>query len=188
MFSFTTMFPISVRRLAGAAGTGRWRRVLRARRASRSSRSRAPARRASSWTALVRYSRMVMICSSVRAFGVAYTAAPGNWAPSSRPVRRPGGVYTGRRHDVTREEGALDGDSRSALTGPGLPELRVPLVRHGADGAEVPMRPLTLSRFSSRLALPNSAARPRLEVSGMSASGHSLLACRWRAGRAGRAQ
>ena len=34
-FSLTTIFPISVRRLAGAAGTRRWRRALRARRASR---------------------------------------------------------------------------------------------------------------------------------------------------------
>src|SRR5437773_975417 len=32
----------------------------------------------------------------VRAVGSAYTAAPGNWAPASRPVRAPGGVYTGR--------------------------------------------------------------------------------------------
>ena len=63
-FSLTTIFPISVRRLAGAAGTRRWRRALRARRASRSSRSRSPARRASSWTAFMRYSYMVMVCSS----------------------------------------------------------------------------------------------------------------------------
>src|SRR5271154_3356715 len=55
-FSLTTIFPISVRRRAGAAGTRRWRRALRARRASRSSRSRSPARRASSWTAFMRYS------------------------------------------------------------------------------------------------------------------------------------
>jgi len=55
-FSLTTSFPISVRRLAGAAGARRWRRALRARRASRSSRSRSPARRASSWTAFMRYS------------------------------------------------------------------------------------------------------------------------------------
>src|SRR5712691_7020914 len=33
----------------------------------------------------------------VRAVGSAYTAAPGNWAPASRPVRAAGGVYTGRR-------------------------------------------------------------------------------------------
>jgi hypothetical protein len=33
----------------------------------------------------------------VGAVGSAYTAAPGNWAPASRPVRAPGGVYTGRR-------------------------------------------------------------------------------------------
>src|SRR5579863_9244908 len=31
----------------------------------------------------------------VRAVGGAYTAAPGNWAPASRPVRAPGGVHTG---------------------------------------------------------------------------------------------
>src|SRR5690348_3011784 len=35
----------------------------------------------------------------VRAAGSAYTAAPGNWAPASRPVRAVGGVYTGRRYD-----------------------------------------------------------------------------------------
>src|SRR5689334_9162338 len=51
--------------------------------------------------------------------GSAYTAAPGNWAPASRPVRGPGGVYTGRRYDVARKEGAQDGDSRSARTGTG---------------------------------------------------------------------
>jgi hypothetical protein len=31
----------------------------------------------------------------VRAVGDAYTAAPGNWASATRPVRHPGGVYTG---------------------------------------------------------------------------------------------
>src|SRR5258706_2251857 len=55
----------------------------------------------------------------VRAVGDAYTAAPGNWVPASRPVRAPGGVYTGRRYDVVRKEGAQDGDSRSSLTGAG---------------------------------------------------------------------
>src|SRR5258708_37244252 len=55
----------------------------------------------------------------VRAVGRAYTAAPGNWAPASRPVRAAGGVYTGRRDDVVRKEGAQDGDRRSALTGAG---------------------------------------------------------------------
>src|SRR5260370_25815547 len=55
----------------------------------------------------------------VRAVGGAYTAAPGNWAPASRPVRAPRGVYTGRRYDVVRKEGAQDGDSRSARTGAG---------------------------------------------------------------------
>src|SRR6266481_5615801 len=55
----------------------------------------------------------------VRAVGSAYTAALGNWAPASRPVRPPGGVYTGRGCDVVRQEGARDGDRRSALTGAG---------------------------------------------------------------------
>src|SRR5580658_419633 len=55
----------------------------------------------------------------VRAVGSAYTAALGNWAPASRPVRAPGGVYTGRRYDVVRKEGAQDGDSRSSLAGAG---------------------------------------------------------------------
>src|SRR5260370_22366240 len=62
----------------------------------------------------------------VRAVGDAYTAAPGNWAPASRPVRAPGGVYTGRRYDVARKEGAQDGDSRSSLTGAGRGWRRVP--------------------------------------------------------------
>src|SRR5262252_1082145 len=48
----------------------------------------------------------------VRAVGSAYTAGTGNWAPASRPVRAVGGVYTGRRYDVMRKEGAQDGDSR----------------------------------------------------------------------------
>src|SRR5690349_4801820 len=39
----------------------------------------------------------------VRAVGSAYTAALGNWAPASRPVRALGGVYTGRRYDVVAE-------------------------------------------------------------------------------------
>src|SRR5579862_2038296 len=65
----------------------------------------------------------------VRAVGRAYTAAPGNWAPASRPVRAAGGVYTGRRYDVVRKEGAQDGDSRSALTGAGRGWRGVP----GAD-------------------------------------------------------
>src|SRR5256884_94278 len=55
----------------------------------------------------------------VRAVGDAYTAAPGNWAPASRPVRPPGGVYTGWKCHVVRKEGAQDGDSRSARTGAG---------------------------------------------------------------------
>src|SRR6266566_3902458 len=45
----------------------------------------------------------------VRAAGSAYTASLGNWAPASRPVRAVGGVYTGRRYDVVRKEGAQDG-------------------------------------------------------------------------------
>src|SRR6185312_13572975 len=67
----------------------------------------------------------------VRAVGSAYTAALGNWAPASRPVRGVGGVYTGRRYDVVRKEGAQDGDSRSALTGAGRGRRGVP----GADRA-----------------------------------------------------
>src|SRR5215472_14138506 len=55
----------------------------------------------------------------VRVVGSGYTAARGNWAHANRPVRPAGGVYTGRRHDVARREGAQDGDSRSALTGAG---------------------------------------------------------------------
>src|SRR5215469_4418075 len=55
----------------------------------------------------------------VRAVGSAYTAAQRNWAPANRPVRPAGGVYTGRRHDVARREGAQDGDSRSSVTGAG---------------------------------------------------------------------
>src|SRR5262252_8562348 len=53
------------------------------------------------------------------AVGSAYTAALGNWAPASRPVRDVGGVYTGQRYDVVREKGAQDGDSRPALTSAG---------------------------------------------------------------------
>src|SRR5882724_12554398 len=55
----------------------------------------------------------------VRAVGGAYTAVPGNWAPASRPVRPPGGVYTGWKCHVMWKEGVQDGDSRSALTGTG---------------------------------------------------------------------
>ena len=39
-----------------------------------------------------------------------------------------GGVYTGRRYDVVRKEGARDGDSRSALTGAGRRWRGVPEV------------------------------------------------------------
>src|SRR5579864_4846139 len=67
----------------------------------------------------------------VRAVGDAYTAAPGNWAPASRPVRAAGGVYTGWKCHVVRKEGAQDGDSRSALTGAGRGRRGVP----GADRA-----------------------------------------------------
>src|SRR5882724_12430589 len=78
----------------------------------------------------------------VRAVGSAYTAALGNWAPASRPVRSPGGVYTGRRYDVVREEGAQDGDSRSALTGAGRGWRGVPgagrAAPAGAAGALLP--------------------------------------------------
>jgi hypothetical protein len=51
--------------------------------------------------------------------GNAHTAAPGNWAPASRPVRAAGGVYTGRRRAWRGREGARDGGSRSSVTGPG---------------------------------------------------------------------
>src|SRR5260221_672540 len=78
----------------------------------------------------------------VRAVGSAYTAAPGNWAPASRPVRGPGGVYTGPRYDVVRKEGAQDGDSRSSLTGAGRGWRGVPgagrVSPAGAAGATLP--------------------------------------------------
>src|SRR5215831_763782 len=78
----------------------------------------------------------------VRAVGRTYTAALGNWAPASRPVRAVGGVYTGRRHDVVRKEGAQDGDSRSALTGAGRRWRGVPgagrVAPAGAAGALLP--------------------------------------------------
>src|SRR5580704_2824462 len=67
----------------------------------------------------------------VRAVGSAYTAALGNWATASRPVRPPGGVYTWWKRHVMRKEGAQDGDSRSALTGAGRRWRGVP----GADRA-----------------------------------------------------
>src|SRR5580693_8201919 len=76
------------------------------------------------------------------AVGSAYTAALGNWAPASRPVRVVGGVYTGRRYDVVRKEGAQDGDSRSALTGAGRGWRGVPgadrVPPAGAAGALLP--------------------------------------------------
>src|SRR5258708_39673565 len=78
----------------------------------------------------------------VRAVGDAYTAAPGNWAPASRPVRAPGGVYTAWRYDVVRKEGAQDGDSRSSLTGAGRGWRGVPgagrVSPAGAAGALLP--------------------------------------------------
>src|ERR1700733_11193222 len=54
---------------------------------------------------LLRHDR---VGGSSGAVGSAYTAALGNWAPASRPVRVVGGVYTGRRYDVVREEGAQE--------------------------------------------------------------------------------
>src|SRR5260370_10970863 len=78
----------------------------------------------------------------VRAVESGYTAAPGNWAPVSRPVRVAGGVYTGRRYDVVRKEGAQDGDSRSARTGAGRGWRGVPgagrVPPAGAAGALLP--------------------------------------------------
>src|SRR5215470_17062444 len=78
----------------------------------------------------------------VRAVGGAYTASLGNWAPASRPVHAAGGVYTGRRYDVVRREGAQDGDSRSALTGAGRGWGGVPgagrIPPAGAAGALLP--------------------------------------------------
>jgi len=44
-------------------------------------------------------------------------AAPGNWAPASRPVRRVGGGYTRAEGHEGSAGGARDGDRRSALTG-----------------------------------------------------------------------
>src|SRR5260370_9507847 len=40
----------------------------------------------------------------------------GKLGAASRPLRAPGGAYTGRRYDVVRKEGAQDGDSPSSLT------------------------------------------------------------------------
>src|SRR5258708_32602333 len=87
------------------------------------------------------------------AVGDAYTAALGNWAAASRPVRAPGGVYTGRRYDVVRQEGAQDGDSRSSLTGAGRGWRGVPgagrVPPAGAAGGPTPgaaLRPLRRER------------------------------------------
>src|SRR5260370_42291549 len=66
-------------------------------------------------------------------------AAPGNWPPAGRPVRRPAGAYTRWKYDKVREEGdarvvaadlisrarAGDGDAFRALTEPHLRELQV---------------------------------------------------------------
>src|SRR5258708_11402305 len=87
----------------------------------------------------------------VRAVGDAYTAAPGNWAPASRPVRAPGGVYTGRRYDVVRKERAQDGDSRSSLTGAGRGWRGVP----GADPV-----PPAVGPFSWDCGPPSTVADP----------------------------
>jgi hypothetical protein len=67
----------------------------------------------------------------VRAVGSAYTAALGNWASASRPVRPPDGVNTERKSQAMRKEGAEDGDSRHARTGAGQGRRGVP----GADRA-----------------------------------------------------
>ena len=74
----------------------------------------------------------------VRAVGDAYTAAPGNWATASRPVRPPGGVYTGWKRDGCGRKGrrmvtadllsrarAGDGDAFRELTEPHRRELQV---------------------------------------------------------------
>ncbi len=53
----------------GAAGSGRCRLAMRARRASRSWRSRSPARTASSWRAFRRYSWMLILAPWPRLFG-----------------------------------------------------------------------------------------------------------------------
>ncbi len=88
----------------------------------------------------------------VRAVGDAYTAAPGNWPSASRPVRPPGGVYTGWKRNVAWEEGAQDGDSRSALTGAGrgwrgvrgaVPLTKPSMEGRGSVPAPVPAPPRT---------------------------------------------
>src|SRR5881394_2456231 len=74
----------------------------------------------------------------VRAVGSAYTAALGNWAPARRPVRPPGGVYTGggttwcgrkeRRMvtaDLLSRARAGDGEAFRELAGPHRRELQV---------------------------------------------------------------
>src|SRR5215831_2596817 len=120
--------------ISARGGGDRERRTLRAR----------PMRTMPSSTFQGRFQlpRHDRVGGSSGAVGSAYTAARGNWAPASRPVRPPGGVYTGRRHDVVREEGAQDGDSRSALTGAGRGWRGVPgadrVPPAGAAGALLP--------------------------------------------------
>src|SRR6476646_4782308 len=75
---------------------------------------------------------------SSRAVGSAYTAALGNWAPASRPVRVVGGVYTGagttwcgrKEHrmvtaDLLSRARAGDGEAFRELAGPHRRELQV---------------------------------------------------------------
>src|SRR5262249_60199374 len=119
-------------------GADRERRMLRAR----------PMRTIPSSTFQGRFQllRHDRVGGSSGAVGSAYTAALGNWAPASRPVRAVGGVYTGRRYDVVRKEGARDGDSRSALTGAGGGWRGVPgagrVPPAGAAGARLPGAPV----------------------------------------------
>src|SRR5262249_6475033 len=78
----------------------------------------------------------------VRAVGSAYTAAPGNLAAASRPVRAAGGVYTGGGTTWCGRKGAQDDDSRSALTGAGRGWRGVPgagrVLPAGVAGALLP--------------------------------------------------
>src|SRR6516165_2760370 len=120
--------------ISARGGGDRERRMLRAR----------PTRTIPSSTFQGRFQllRHDRVGGSSGAVGSAYTAALGNWAPASRPVRVVGGVYTGRRHDVVQKEGAQDGDSRSALTRAGRGWRGVPgagrVAPAGAAGALLP--------------------------------------------------